>query len=188
MLTWMLIEAPTDSEEIEKAQAIRLCDCVLHRSGSQMWRKVQERPRNRGRWYLFAERALPGAKGSNTVELDLRPVWNASGGRRLRDVDEASARRHQSPVRRRIAVAQHRFRPARENRCAPSPLARQKRMADRVYGFVLAMQPANCKPVLDRACAEAELAELGVRRNGVMTGGKRSDPMVYVVSPSHMRG
>jgi hypothetical protein len=61
-------------------------------------------------------------------------------------------------------------------------------MADCVDGFVHAMQPADCQPVLDRACTEAELAKLGVRRDGVMIGGKRRDPMVHVVSPSHMKG
>ena len=37
VLPRMLIEAPTDSEEIEEVEAIRVCDCILHRPGSQMW-------------------------------------------------------------------------------------------------------------------------------------------------------
>ena len=36
VLPRMLIEAPTDSEEIEEVEAIRLCDCILHRPGSQV--------------------------------------------------------------------------------------------------------------------------------------------------------
>jgi hypothetical protein len=76
----------------------------------------------------------------------------------------------------------------RQNRGAPPTFPREERMADRVDGFVLAMQPADRQPILDRARAETELAELGVRRDGVMIGGKRSDPMVDVVSPSHVKG
>jgi hypothetical protein len=61
-------------------------------------------------------------------------------------------------------------------------------MTDRVDGLVQPMQPADCQPVLDRACTETELAELGVRGDGVMIGSKRCDPMVDVVSPSHVKG
>jgi copper oxidase (laccase) domain-containing protein len=76
----------------------------------------------------------------------------------------------------------------REHRGTPTTLAREERMIDRVDGLVLAMQTTDCQPVLDRACAETELAELGVGRNGVMIGGKRCDPMIDVVSPSHVKG
>ena len=61
-------------------------------------------------------------------------------------------------------------------------------MADRVDGFVLAMQPADRQSVLDGTGTETELEKLGVRRNGVMIGGKRSDPVVCVVSSLHMKG
>ncbi len=36
MLPWMLAETPADSDEIEEIQAIRLCDGILHRPGSQL--------------------------------------------------------------------------------------------------------------------------------------------------------
>ena len=91
-------------------------------------------------------------------------------------------------MRCRIPVTERCRFPAGENRGAPATLSRKERMADRVDGFVQAMQPADRQPVLDRACAETELAELGVRGDGVMIGGKRGDPMVDVVSPSHMKG
>jgi len=91
-------------------------------------------------------------------------------------------------MRRRIPVTQDRRSPACENRGAPSTFPREQRMADGIDGFVHAMQAANRQPVLDRACTETELAEFGVRCDGVMIGGKRSDSMVYVVSPSHVKG
>jgi hypothetical protein len=184
----MLIETPADSEEIEEIKANRVGDGVLHGPGSQVGYKVQERARNRGGRYLIAECALPRAQGPNAVEPDPRPIRIAAGGRWLGDVDQPSARRHQTPVRCGIPVTQHRRFPAREHRGAPPTLPREERMADRVDGFVQAMQSADCQPVLDCACAETELAELGVRRDGVMIGRKGSDPMIHVVSPSHVKG
>jgi hypothetical protein len=61
-------------------------------------------------------------------------------------------------------------------------------MADRVDSFVRAMQPSDREPVLDRACAETERAELGTRRDGVTLGGECGDPVIDVVSPSHVEG
>jgi hypothetical protein len=37
VLPRMLIETPTDGEKIEEVETIRLCNCILHRPGSQMW-------------------------------------------------------------------------------------------------------------------------------------------------------
>jgi hypothetical protein len=50
------------------------------------------------------------------------------------------------------------------------------------------MQPADRQAVLDPALAETQRAQLGVRRDRVVVGGERRDPMIQVVCPSHVRG
>jgi hypothetical protein len=37
VLSWMLVEAPADGEQVEESEAVRVGDRLLHRPGSQMW-------------------------------------------------------------------------------------------------------------------------------------------------------
>jgi hypothetical protein len=72
-------------------------------------------------------------------------------------------------------VTEQCVRPACEHRRHPSPEAGYLRVTDGVDADVNPMQPPDLHPMLDRATAEAQLQELAMGDDPVLTSCHRSD-------------
>jgi hypothetical protein len=91
-------------------------------------------------------------------------------------------------MRRRVGVAEDGLRTAGQDSRTPSAFPREQRMTDRVDTSMLAMEAANRQSIFDGALAETQRAQLVMRRDRVMVGRERRDPVFQVVCPLHMRG
>ncbi|HEV7754106.1 MAG TPA: hypothetical protein VGO71_21320 [Baekduia sp.] len=186
VLSRMLIEAPTSSDEIEQAQARRLRDDVLHRPRSQQRREIQERPGDRGGGYAVNERRVPGAERPHAMQAKLLGIGGCARSRRLRHVNQPTSGRHQPPVRGRVAVAQDGPATARPHGCEPLTFAPQLGVTDGVDAAVEHTQPALRNPIGDPRTPQAASEEMAARDDAPMVVRDRGDGTVHVGFDVHM--
>jgi hypothetical protein len=93
-----------------------------------------------------------------------RPAGIASD----RDVDH-TVHGEKLPRDGRRQVAQHRAVAARQHRCEPASLTRQRAMADRVDAAVQDVQPPGPNTMIGRVSADAERRQLRPRHDAVLS-------------------
>jgi hypothetical protein len=161
---------------MEEVEAIRLLNRPMESFAWKHLGQVEKRAGDASNCDRVAPGPVVVIETTDVVERDARPSPAAASGHR--DVNRGACGWTKLPERRGTPVAEHRVRPAGEDRGQPATVRRERRVTDGLDADMNRLEPSRRNPVPDRPPREPKLEELPMVNDAMLTGSQRRDRSV----------